>query len=154
MRLTVSIDGASRGNPGAAGIGVVVCDENGAVLKEISEYIGETTNNVAEYTALIRGLEEALAMGAESVHLRTDSELLAYQLSGTYKVKAPHLRRLNESARALVNKFRTVSLARVSRDQNAQADALATKAAQSAKAPSEETTIMLKEDDGQQGTLI
>ena len=144
MRLTVSIDGASRGNPGAAGVGVVIGDENGSVLKEISEYIGETTNNVAEYMALIRGMEEALAMGADSIHLRTDSELLAFQLAGAYKVKAPHLRQLNESVRALVDKFRAVSLTRVPRGENAQADALAAKAAQRHRPEPGETTITLK----------
>jgi len=148
VRLTISVDGASRGNPGAAGVGVVICDENGSVLKEISEYIGETTNNVAEYMALIRGLEEALAMRADSIHIRTDSELLAFQLTGTYKVKAPHLRELNESARALVDKFRAVALSRVDRVENAQADALAAKAARGHRPTPKERTITLKEDKG------
>ncbi|HOM73239.1 MAG TPA: reverse transcriptase-like protein, partial [Armatimonadota bacterium] len=69
--FSIAIDGASKGNPGAAGIGVVLCDDAGNLILEISEYIGETTNNVAEYTALIRGLEEALKLGAESIRIST-----------------------------------------------------------------------------------
>jgi len=129
MDLTINIDGASKGNPGAAGIGVVVSDSEGRVLKEVSEYIGQTTNNVAEYTALLRGLEEALALGARSVRVLTDSELLARQVVGIYKVKAPHLLQLNEMALALMKKFRTASVSHVRRELNAAADKLASSAA-------------------------
>ncbi|MDO8588553.1 MAG: ribonuclease HI family protein [Armatimonadota bacterium] len=129
-KLILHIDGASKGNPGAAGIGVVLSDGSGHVLREISEYIGNTTNNVAEYTALLRGLEEALALGARSAQVMTDSQLLAFQLDGRYKIKAPHLRRLNEAAKALMAKFRRVSVSHVPREQNAAADRLASRAAE------------------------
>ncbi|MDO8684718.1 MAG: ribonuclease HI family protein [Armatimonadota bacterium] len=132
-KLTIHIDGASRGNPGAAGIGVVVYDEAGATLMEISEYIGQTTNNVAEYTALIRGLEEAYALGASVVSIKTDSELLARQISGIYKVKAPHLRPMYELACVLVRKFRSVTVEHVPREQNSEADRLASMAAKTKK---------------------
>ena len=146
--LVINIDGASLGNPGAAGIGVVLSDEAGNVLKEISEYIGETTNNVAEYTALLRGLEEALALGARSAQVISDSQLLVCQLDGRYKIKAPHLRRLNETARALMAKFRQVSISHVPREQNAHADRLASQAAERVKEA--EKLVAETQDDGQQ----
>ena len=93
--LIVSCDGAARGNPGPAGIGVQITDEAGNVLAEIAEWIGETTNNVAEYTAALEGLRKAADLGARRVHLRSDSKLLIEQLAGRYKVKASHLRPLH-----------------------------------------------------------
>jgi ribonuclease HI len=130
--FTLAIDGASRGNPGAAGIGVVVYDQSGKVVREVSEYIGRTTNNVAEYTALIRGLEEALRLGAKTIRVQTDSELLARQMSGTYRVKSPHLLPLYERVRSLLARFQDARIAHVSREQNAQADKLAGEAARRA----------------------
>lgn len=127
--VTMAVDGASRGNPGAAGIGVVIYDENGTVLKEIGEYIGITTNNVAEYKALIRGLEESLKLGATSITIQTDSELLAKQIAGVYRVKAPHLAELFAQARAHFVKFKEARIGHVYRNENAHADRLASDAA-------------------------
>ncbi|MBI2844319.1 MAG: NAD(P)H-dependent oxidoreductase [Armatimonadetes bacterium] len=127
--LLVAVDGASKGNPGAAGIGVVVYGESGKVVREISEHIGIATNNVAEYAALIRGLEEALKLGAESVRVQTDSELLARQIAGTYKVRAAHLSSYHERAKSLLAQFRKAEISHVPRGQNAHADRLASKAA-------------------------
>ena len=90
--LTAHVDGAARGNPGPAGIGVVLTDSDGRVVKEVAEPLGITTNNVAEYTALIRSLEEALAVGCNSISVITDSELMARQINGQYAVKAEHLK--------------------------------------------------------------
>jgi ribonuclease HI len=133
QRLHIFIDGASKGNPGPAGIGVVVTREDGEVLKEIGESIGRTTNNVAEYTALIRGLSEAKALGADAVVVQTDSELMASQMSGAYKIKAPHLLELNLKAKQLSAQFvGGVKITHVLRHHNAKADALANKGAQSA----------------------
>ena len=92
--LIVSCDGASRGNPGPAGIGAQITCEDGTVLGEIAEGIGETTNNVAEYTAAIEGLSLAKELGAKTVTLRSDSQLLINQLTGRYRVKSEHLQPL------------------------------------------------------------
>lgn len=127
--MKVYIDGAARGNPGRAGIGVVLCEDTGEPLKEISEHIGETTNNVAEYRALIRGLEEARALGADVVEVFTDSELLARQIGGAYAVHAPHLLPLYRRARALLGLFRHASVQHIPRSHNRLADQLAKAAA-------------------------
>jgi len=129
QKLRIAIDGASRGNPGAAGIGVVVYNQAGEVIREISEYIGETTNNVAEYTALIRGLEEGLSLGAASVRIQTDSELLARQMAGTYRVRSPRLQALHEKARLLLARFESAAVVCVPREENQPADKLASDAA-------------------------
>ena len=84
---TAYVDGAARGNPGPAGIGVVITDSDGCVMKEVAEPLGRTTNNVAEYTAMIRALEEARALGCERIRIYTDSELMAHQINGKYAVK-------------------------------------------------------------------
>jgi ribonuclease HI len=123
--LIVSCDGAARGNPGPAGIGVQITDEAGDVIAEIAEWIGETTNNVAEYTAAIEGLRRAAALGARRVHLRSDSQLLIQQLSGKYKVKAAHLRPLYDEVKGLLSDFDHVRLQHVPREQNREADRLA-----------------------------
>lgn len=124
-KVVIYTDGASRGNPGHAGIGVVIASEDGAVLREIGEYIGKTTNNVAEYKALIRGLEEAADLGADTVQLSTDSELMARQLAGVYKVKADNLKPLYDQAVRLLRCFRKVSITHVMRELNKRADQLA-----------------------------
>jgi len=133
MRLLLFTDGASRGNPGAAGIGVVISSANGETRREISEHIGVATNNVAEYTALIRGLEAALQLGGKEVEIHTDSELLARQITGVYRVKAPHLAPLMDRVRELMRRFRRVSISHVVREENRRADALARKAARAAE---------------------
>lgn len=98
---------------------------DGNVVAEIAEWIGETTNNVAEYTAALEGLRKAAALGARRVHLRSDSQLLIQQLSGVYKVKASHLRPLYEEIIGLLPAFERVRLQHVPREQNVEADRLA-----------------------------
>ena len=124
-RVIINCDGAARGNPGPAGAGAIVVDEDGAVLAEVAEGLGETTNNVAEYTAVIRGLEEAKRLGAHEVLLRSDSQLLINQLIGRYRVKAPHLQPLHRRVRSLMSGFAKVDLEHVPRERNAAADSLA-----------------------------
>jgi len=124
-RVTINCDGAARGNPGPAGAGAVVVAEDGTVLAEVAEGLGETTNNVAEYTAVIRGLEEAQRLGASEVLLRSDSQLLINQLTGRYRVKAPHLQPLYRRVRDLIRSFDRVDLEHVPRERNVAADALA-----------------------------
>jgi ribonuclease HI len=123
--VIINCDGAARGNPGPAGAGAIVVDEDGAVLAEVAEGLGETTNNVAEYTAVIRGLEEAKRLGAHEVLLRSDSQLLINQLIGRYRVKAPHLQPLYRRVRSLMSGFAKVDLEHVPRERNAAADSLA-----------------------------
>lgn len=125
MKVIIYSDGASKGNPGDAGIGVVISDEGGATLREIADYIGKQTNNVAEYAALIRGLQEAADLGATQVEIRTDSELLARQLTGVYKVKAPNLKPLFEELISLLRVFERASVTHVMRELNKRADELA-----------------------------
>ena len=124
-RVIINCDGAARGNPGPAGAGAIVVDEDGAILAEVAEGLGETTNNVAEYTAVIRGLEEAKRLGAHEVLLRSDSQLLINQLTARYRVKAPHLQPLHRRVRALLAAFAKVDLEHVPRERNVEADRLA-----------------------------
>jgi ribonuclease HI len=123
--LIVACDGAARGNPGPAGIGVQVLADDGEVLGEIARGIGEATNNVAEYTAAIEGLALARDLGAGSVTLRSDSLLLINQLRGVYRVKTEHLRPLFERVRLLVADFGAVTFEHVPRERNTEADRLA-----------------------------
>ena len=123
----INSDGASSGNPGPSGIGVVIkCD--GETVKTVSEAIGETTNNVAEYRALIRGLAEAGALGAEHIRLRTDSQLVFFQLKGDYAVRHPNMKPLHEEALGLLKSFKRVEFKVVPREENKEADRLATSA--------------------------
>ncbi len=121
---TAHVDGAARGNPGPAGIGIVIEDAEGNVVKEIGEPLGHTTNNVAEYTALVRALEEARALGCSCLAVFTDSELMAHQLNGRYAVKALHLKPLFERARRLLSQFDSAAITHVRRERNKRADAL------------------------------
>ena len=118
------VDGAARGNPGPAGVGVVIEDAEGQVVKEIAEPLGRTTNNVAEYTAMIRALEEARALGCSRLAVYTDSELMAHQLNGKYAVKAAHLLPLYQRARLLIQQFDSATITHVRRELNKRADAL------------------------------
>lgn len=118
-------DGASRGNPGEASIGAVLYDPDGEPVAEVSERIGRTTNNVAEYRALIAGLEAALEHGVRSLEVRLDSLLLVKQANGEYRVKAPNLAPLYRRVRELRSRFEAVAVAHVPREQNRVADALA-----------------------------
>jgi queuosine biosynthesis protein QueD len=122
------VDGASRGNPGPAAIGILILNSEGKRLKEISRLIGEATNNVAEYEALLFGLREVLKMGISKVIIHTDSELLAEQLRGEYRVKSPKLRKLFTQATSLLEKFSSYEVRKVEREENIEADALANQA--------------------------
>jgi ribonuclease HI len=130
--LIIQIDGASRGNPGPAGIGVVVSEAGGAVIREVREFIGTTTNNVAEYRSLLRGMELAVDIGAKSVLFRTDSELMANQIRGKYKVKNKALISLYDLAKERMARFQKVDIEHVGRSNNKRADILANIAIDSA----------------------
>jgi ribonuclease HI len=123
--VIVSCDGASRGNPGPAGIGVQITDDDGTVLAEIAEGLGETTNNVAEYTAAIEGLKRALELGGTDVLLRSDSQLLINQLTGRYRVKTAHIVPLYQQVRSLAEKFDRIRFEHVRRERNTEPDRLA-----------------------------
>jgi ribonuclease HI len=124
LKLILHVDGGARGNPGPAAIGVVVSDPQGNVLDEVAERIGHATNNVAEYRAVLRGLERARELGADEVELINDSELVARQLSGAYKVKHPAMKPLYAEARAALNELRSWHIRTVPRAQNERADGL------------------------------
>jgi ribonuclease HI len=126
-------DGASRGNPGPASIGAVVIDPRGKVRHEVSERLGATTNNVAEYRGLIAALEAALALGARRVEARLDSELLVRQAIGRYRVKNPGLVPLHNRVLDLRGRFDEVVFRHVPRAQNKRADALANQALDGAR---------------------
>jgi ribonuclease HI len=124
LKLVVHVDGGARGNPGPAAIGIVVSEPDGAVLDEVAERIGIATNNVAEYRAVLRGVERARALGASEVELIGDSELVAKQLSGAYRVKHPSMKPLHADAIAALSGLKRWSIRTVPRAQNARADEL------------------------------
>ncbi|MDD2252132.1 MAG: ribonuclease HI family protein [Dehalococcoidales bacterium] len=124
-KVIINSDGASRGNPGRAAIGAVITDEHGNVLQSVSRFIGITTNNQAEYKALIAGLEAAVALGASDVTVRIDSELVVKQIKGQYRVKKPELAPLHRRACELLAGFKSHSLEHVFRNLNQEADRLA-----------------------------
>ena len=123
--LIAYIDGGARGNPGPAGYGVRIEDASGNLVEELSNAIGIATNNVAEYTAAIRGLERAHDLGATDVLLRSDSRLLIEQLAGRWKIKNKNLIRLHGEVRALVEGLARVTYEHVPRERNVEADRLA-----------------------------
>lgn len=126
-KFIIYADGGARGNPGPAAIGAVVLDpstEPPTVVATVSESIGVATNNVAEYRALIAGLEHAAEHGAREVDVRADSQLVIRQLGGQYRVKNAGLKPLYARARRLLDGFDSVSLTHVPREQNTEADAL------------------------------
>ncbi len=125
--LDIFTDGACSGNPGPAGIGVII-QENGKPIKTISRSIGSATNNIAEYAALIFGLQEALILQAESVRVSTDSELMFQQIRGRYKIKEPFLRVLFELCQPLIGGFKAFDIRYIPREKNKDADKLATQA--------------------------
>lgn len=128
MKLRLFVDGAARGNPGPAGVGVVIQDGRGKTIAEIREFLGRATNNVAEYRALMRALQEARARGADEIEVRSDSDLLVRQINGSYRVRSPHLAPLHHEAQELLNAFRRWRVVFVPRSANATADALANQA--------------------------
>ncbi|MGI8429642.1 MAG: ribonuclease HI family protein [Solirubrobacteraceae bacterium] len=123
-RVVVHVDGGARGNPGPAAIGVVVCDPTGEVLDEVAETIGIATNNVAEYRAVLRALQRAHSLGAREIEIVGDSELIARQITGAYKVKHPAMKALHQEAIAALREFDRWQIRTVPRAQNARADAL------------------------------
>jgi len=125
FRVTVYIDGGARGNPGPAGAGVFVRGaDDGEALYEGGLFLGRATNNVAEYSGLLAGLEAAVALGAEEVEVVSDSQLLVRQMTGEYRVKNEGLKPLYRKACRLAERFRTCAFRHVRREQNTYADRL------------------------------
>jgi ribonuclease HI len=128
VKVVVHVDGGARGNPGPAAIAAVISDEDGTVLEEAKETIGTATNNVAEYRALLLGLARARVAGADEVEIVNDSELVAKQLQGAYRVKHPAMRPLHLDAIAALRDFGAWTIRSVPRAENAHADALVNQA--------------------------
>ncbi len=124
MKLTVHVDGGSRGNPGPAAAGAVASSADGEIVAERGELIGEATNNVAEYRAVLLGAALAAELGATEIELVNDSELIAHQLGGKYKVKHPDMKPLYAEAIAALQQFDSWSISCVRREQNENADLL------------------------------
>jgi ribonuclease HI len=124
MKLVVNVDGGARGNPGPAAIAAVVQGSDGEVLEERGERIGRATNNVAEYKALLLGIERAAALGAREVELVGDSELIVKQVKGEYKVKDATMRELHTQVKSALRDFDRWSIRHVRREHNAEADRL------------------------------
>jgi ribonuclease HI len=125
MKARLHTDGGARGNPGPAGIGAVLFDPEGNVIGELARGIGAGTNNVAEYTALIEGLQLALDKGVTDLQVCLDSQLVVSQVKGEWKIKNERLRSLAAKAQTLLSKFDTATLEHVRREFNADADKLA-----------------------------
>jgi ribonuclease HI len=124
MKVLAHVDGGARGNPGPAAAAAVISTPEGEILDETSRYLGSATNNVAEYRALLLGLERARALGASEVEVINDSELIAKQVKGIYKVKHEAMRALHQEAKAALEPFERWSIRSVPRAQNEHADAL------------------------------
>jgi ribonuclease HI len=127
-RTRLFTDGAARGNPGPAGAGAVIVSPDGHIQAKVGKFLGESTNNVAEYMGLILGLRRAKAMGIKELEVLSDSELLVKQLQGEYAVKAEHLLPLHQEAQALLKTFPWIQLRHIPREENAQADAMSNRA--------------------------
>ena len=125
--VSIYIDGAARGNPGPAGAGIILKEGN-ETIKTSYKYLGDTTNNVAEYSAVIFGLQEAIALGYKKVELKVDSELVAQQLRGDYRVKNSNIKPLFDKAIVLINNLENVKIIKIDRSDNKEADKLANKA--------------------------
>lgn len=126
--LVAHVDGGARGNPGPAGYGASICDEEGAPVAQISEYLGKQTNNYAEYHGLLAALEFAVNHPANAVRVISDSELLVKQMKGVYKVSNPVLQELHARAKSLVRRLEWFTIQHVLRERNKDADALANEA--------------------------
>lgn len=144
--LEVYSDGASRGNPGPAGIGGVARDSSGRMVTSVLAYLGETTNNVAEYHALIAILEDVKGLGYDRVRVNTDSELVANQVSGGFKVKSQALRPLVARVRALLEPYSRVEVRHIPREKNYECDALANRAIDEGLAGSREQVLAPGDD--------
>lgn len=131
MEYIVQADGGSRGNPGPAGAGAIVRDERGSTVFTVSEFLGTTTNNVAEYTAIVRALEGLTDVAGSqdaTIRVEMDSELVVKQMRGEYKIKHPNLKPLAERAKELTRAFKSVTFTHIRREKNKDADALANEA--------------------------
>jgi ribonuclease HI len=128
VKVVVHVDGGARGNPGPAAAAAVVSTPAGEVLDDAAERIGRATNNVAEYRGLLLGLERARALGATEVEIVNDSELVAHQVNGRYKVKHPDMKPLHARAMDALGRFERWSIRSVPRAQNAEADSLVNQA--------------------------
>ena len=128
MKAILYSDGAARGNPGPAGAGAVLLDENGHVIAELTKFLGVATNNVAEYTAFIIGLEEAKRRGVDDLDARMDSLLVVEQMRGRWKIKHPNMKPLALRAGELFASFPKRTIAHVPREENTIADALSNRA--------------------------
>ncbi len=128
VSLIMNIDGAARGNPGPAGIGVMIQEANRGFERKLWKYIGEATNNVAEYEALLLALREAVSLKPAEVRVRSDSELLVRQVQGRYRVRNPRLSALHSQARDLIGTIASFHIEHVARGLNRQADLLANRA--------------------------
>ncbi|MBU6391672.1 MAG: ribonuclease HI family protein [Planctomycetota bacterium] len=124
-KLIIHTDGASRGNPGKAGIGVAIYDKDYTLIEELCKFIGESTNNVAEYQAMIVAAQKAVDYNAAEVTFKTDSELLVRQLKGIYRVKSLNILSLYNKLTTLLNKIPAWKIQHVRREENVRADALA-----------------------------
>jgi ribonuclease HI len=133
VKLVVHVDGGARGNPGPAAAAAVLSTPDGDVVDEAHEYLGVATNNVAEYRGLLLGLERARALGADEVEVVNDSELVAKQVNGLYKVKHPDMRPLHAAAMQALAGFERWSIRSVPRADNAAADALVNEALDAAR---------------------
>lgn len=134
MKLLINIDGASRGNPGPASLGVIVRDERGATLREHYRFLGEATNNIAEYSALADALALAKELGGTELTIRSDSQLLVRQFNGQYRVKNPGLFKKLVEIQQSRNQFKSIELIHVPREENKDADRLANLALDRARA--------------------
>lgn len=127
-KVIIYTDGASRGNPGPAAIGATIKDETGNLIAHVSRRIGVTTNNQAEYRAIISALEKAISLGAKHAVLKSDSKLIVEQINGRYKIKNAALRPLYQEVVGLTGSLESITVSYVPRARNAEADALANKA--------------------------
>ncbi len=127
-RVIIFTDGASRGNPGPAAIGATIKDEHGGLIASISQSIGQTTNNQAEYRAIIAALEKAIRLGASHVEIRADSELLVKQINGRYRVKAASIKPLYQRVKELLSRLERFTITHIPRSENTEADSLANRA--------------------------
>lgn len=146
MRARLHTDGGARGNPGPAGIGAVLFDPDGNVIGELARGIGSATNNVAEYTALVEGLELALRKGVTKLEVFMDSQLVVSQVKGEWKIKNERLRSLAAKAQSLLSKFDSATLSHVRREQNSDADKLANQGMDQAQ--------LDLEDEPEQGSFL
>ena len=127
-RVNIYIDGAARGNPGEAGIGLIIKDTQGQRIKSLYKYIGRATNNIAEYTALVYGLQEALILGLKDVVVHSDSELLVKQLNSEYRVKNSNLKPYYEQFLHLKTGLNKLEVKQIRREENKESDRLANQA--------------------------